>query len=155
MTVAIKYLRRGKRIWGHYEWPEGGGHSVEVDIDTAANMLSYPRPDFELDPNSKTNAPERAKLAKLLGVDITEINAMFNGDVEKPAALADVKSLPAPRRQQLVDDFAIKTVKALAEANEKKIDELINKSGASKQEVMKWVNEARQLSPVEVKANGE
>lgn len=48
--VRIKYVGFGTRIVGPYTWDERNGHVVEVDdLQIAANLLTYPRPEFELD----------------------------------------------------------------------------------------------------------
>ncbi len=48
--LRIKYVGFGTRIVGPYTWDESNNHVVEVDdLQIAANLLTYPRPEFVID----------------------------------------------------------------------------------------------------------
>jgi len=48
--MLIRYVGFGTRLIGPYRWDEDNGHVADVDdVQVAANLLTYPRPEFELD----------------------------------------------------------------------------------------------------------
>lgn len=81
--MYIEYLKKGRRIVGNYEWSAGGGQIVEItDIETVANLLTLPTPQFRIQPGSKVTAAEKRQLAKLLGVDLTELGTALGIEPE-------------------------------------------------------------------------
>lgn len=153
--ISIKYLKRGSRQWESYFWPAGGNSVVEVDAETAAVLLRYDNGrQFALAEDAKANAVDRRKLAVGLGVDIGDVAQMFEGgSVPEPTpTLEDV--MEANRAEQLRSDFGIKTVSELAHADEEKVQELVKKSGASKQEVTNWIDRAKSVTTTKEETNG-
>lgn len=81
--MHIEYLKKGRRIVGDYEWAAGGGQVVEIDdIETLGNLLTLPTPQFRIQPGSKVTAAEKRQLAKLLGVDLTELGTALGIEPE-------------------------------------------------------------------------
>lgn len=71
LTVEIRYDGRWVRILGDYTWKPDNGYLQDVDIDTAAGLLTYPKPQFTL--NSKPKPAALTALAVKLGVAPSDI----------------------------------------------------------------------------------
>lgn len=77
--MRIKYTGSGRRVLGGYVWEEANGYVVDVDAETAANLLTYPRPGFVVAPDEPLLAlegadPENLAVLALAGVaSVTEL----------------------------------------------------------------------------------
>jgi predicted flap endonuclease-1-like 5' DNA nuclease len=47
--MRIRYVGGGTRVWGEHVFDEGNGFVAEVEVEVAAEMLTYPRPQFVVD----------------------------------------------------------------------------------------------------------
>lgn len=121
------------RVIGETEWSEKAGWVQPVDLETAANLLAYPRPGWSL--AEKPTAAQRKALADLLGVAPENI-AMPGEPVRLTPTLAEVTG-DRERAEQLAE-MGI-TVKGLARMGEPEIRDLAFRSGATAAEIGRWV----------------
>lgn len=147
-TIQIRYTgSAGTRELGKYVWDAGNHYVVAVDVATASELITYPRPgQFALVAGQEPAAADVKKLAGLLGVGEDEVKKLFAGAagaVVQLPTLADV-GLKAERAEELAG-LGIRTLDDLAKLDEKGIEELAPKTGASQQEIEGWAEKAREL----------
>lgn len=82
--MRIRYVgTAGRRTIGEIEWNAENGYTTEVeDVELAATLVTYPRPDFEL--VEASNEALKA-LAETLGIKISEARKLVK-NIVSPAA---------------------------------------------------------------------
>lgn len=147
--VAIEFIGGPVvRTIDAYVWSEENGFVQDVDLETAADLISYPIADqFRVKPGQpRPTKAVAGKLAELLGLKVKEVEALFGG---KPAAvpvpaLTDLPGLTPDRATELAE-HGVGSVAALAALNQDDVDALASKVGASKGEVNRWAAAAARV----------
>lgn len=90
--MRIRYVGlAGLRVLGAYRWEPKNGYVTEVDAQTAAELLTYPRPDFVLDTDEPLTTidgigPQRAVELALAGVgSIADLAGLDEAGMERLA----------------------------------------------------------------------
>jgi len=68
------------RVIDDYVWNKENGFVCAVDLETAANLLTYPRPQFAATPGQKPTAAVIKTLAELTSLSSSDIKALFGGN---------------------------------------------------------------------------
>ena len=79
-TIQIEFVDRGvigERIVGKYRWDASNGFVTGVDVETAANLITYPTPQFAAVKGQGVSAAAIKKLADLMNVKEEEVRALF------------------------------------------------------------------------------
>ncbi len=76
--IQIRYLGSGVRRIKQYEW-YGNYGTARVDAATAAELLTYPRPQFAAVPQTVTKK-DLEILAREIGVTVDEAAALFSAE---------------------------------------------------------------------------
>lgn len=127
---------------GSYEWNEANGFTAEVDVETAAGLLTEPRGRFSLAPGL-TQAGRKA-LAEAMGVDAKNI-IVPDADAPPPAAPeVTVSNIVGGKRAPELAALGVTEARQLAGLDDEGIERLAATSGASREEVRAWVNQAKQ-----------
>lgn len=126
---------------GAYEWSEATDWLCAVDVETAANLIGYPRPVFFL--AERPSAEVRREIAAILGV--SEENIVWPAGGAEPAtkALPTLPSITGEERAAELAGLGISSTSALAALNDEEIAELSVKSGATRKEITAWVEQAK------------
>lgn len=139
LTVRIKeqpgpYRRELK----DYVWEAANGFTAEVDIQTAAELLTHPSQVFSL--AERPSAAVRKALADALGVKPENIAAP--GETAAPPETT-VSQIAGGGRAPALAELGITRVAQLAALDEEGIERLAVATGASRAEVKGWVEQAR------------
>ena len=81
---------------GDYEWSEANGFTAEVDIDTAAGLLTEPRGRFSVAPG--LSAAGRKALAEVMGVEPKNIMVPEEGAPPPTAPEVTVSNIVGGKR---------------------------------------------------------
>lgn len=73
----------GERIIGNYRWNASNKFVTAVDVETAANLITYPKPHFVAVKGQALTPATIKKLAELTKVSEEEVRALFAAE---PAA---------------------------------------------------------------------
>ena len=126
---------------GEYEWSEANGFTAEVDIETAAGLLTEPRGRFSLAPG--LSVAGRKALADAMGVEPKNI---YVPEADAPAPTAPevtVSNIVGGKRALDLAGLGVVEVRHLASLNDEGIENLAASSGASREEVRAWVKQAK------------
>ena len=147
MGIQIKYTgSSGVRILEQYEWNSDNGYVVEVDVDTAANLITYPIPgQFALIADQKISAADRKKLEDLIGAKLSELTTEA-AVVDLPPTLSDVTGLSEERIASLAR-AGVESLEALAGLDEAAVKAVASKTGATRSEISGWSEQAAGLLP--------
>ncbi len=85
--IQIKYTQPGNRVVGNYTWTEREPVQVVSDIELVAELLTYPKPQFEA-AGGKPTKKELKALAELLNISEGEASVML-GQTETEEVEAD------------------------------------------------------------------
>lgn len=94
--MRIQYTGSGRRVLGGYVWEEANGYVVDVDAETAANLLTYPRPGFAV-------APDEPLLA-LEGANPENLSALVLAGV---ANVAELAGLSKARQKRVAEETGL------------------------------------------------
>jgi len=127
---------------GEYEWSAANGFTAEVDVETAAGLLTEPRGRFSLAPGL-TQAGRKA-LAEAMGVEPK--NIVMPEDAPPPAAPepVSVSSITGGKRALDLAGQGLTEARQLAALDDEGIERLAAGTGASRDEVRAWVSQAKQ-----------
>lgn len=125
---------------GEYVWNEANNFTAEVDVETAAGLLTEPRGRFSLAPG--LSAAGRKALAEAMGVELKSIVVPEDDAPARPAAT--VSSIVGGKRAPDLAALGVTEARHLAALDDEGIERLAASSGASREEVRAWVNQAKQ-----------
>lgn len=138
-TVRIKHAAGPvRRELKGYVWEEGNGFTAEVDIPTAAELLTYPSGAFSL--AERPTAAVRKALADALGVKPE--NVVLPQEMPEPKA-PSISNIAGGRRALELAALGITEARHLAALDDEGIERLASASGASRDEVRAWVTQAK------------
>lgn len=80
--IKLKFVGSGligERIIGNYIWNKANSFTEEVDVETAAKLITYPKADqkFVVVAGQKVSPTTISKLVELTGASEAEIKALF------------------------------------------------------------------------------
>ncbi|MCP5018648.1 MAG: hypothetical protein GY938_25715 [Ketobacter sp.] len=148
-TVHIKYIgSSGLRIWDSNDptapvWNAENNFICEVDLETAANCLSYPRPDFVPAPGHSVSKESIAALAELIGVKPENIAGAFEAGAQPAAPVVALADITGPQRAGELKAAGITDTQTLAALSDAKLKGLSRKVGASLAELTAWKSAAK------------
>ena len=126
---------------GDYEWSEANGFTAEVDVDTAAGLLTEPRGRFSLAPG--LSPAGRKALAEAMGVEPKNI-IVPEADAPAPTAPeVTVSNIVGGKRAPELAALGITEARHLAGLDDEGIERLAVSSGASREEVKAWTKQAK------------
>lgn len=125
---------------GDYEFSAGNGFTAEVDVETAAGLLTERYQRFSLAPG--LTAAGRKALAEALGVEARNIVVPEEG-APPPRPEVTVSQIVGGRRGPELAALGITAAGQLAALDDEGIEKLATASGASREEVRGWAKEAR------------
>ena len=126
---------------GEYEFSEANGFTAEVDIETAAGLLTEPRGRFSLAPG--LSAAGRKALAEAMGVEPKNI-VVPEADAPPPAAPeVTVSNIVGGKRAPELAALGLTEARQLAALDDEGSERLAVASGASRDEVRAWVAQAK------------
>ena len=126
---------------GEYEWSEANGFTADVDVDTAAGLLTEPRGRFSLAPG--LSPAGRKALAEVMGVEPKNI-IVPEADAPAPTAPeVTVSNIVGGKRALDLAALGINEARHLAALDDEGIERLAASSGASREEVRAWVKQAK------------
>ena len=126
---------------GDYEWSEANGFTADVDVDTAAGLLTEPRGRFSLAPG--LSPAGRKALAEVMGVEPKNI-IVPEADAPAPTAPeVTVSNIVGGKRALDLAALGINEARHLAALDDEGIERLAASSGASREEVRAWVKQAK------------
>jgi predicted flap endonuclease-1-like 5' DNA nuclease len=144
--ILIRFVgHNGVRILGDYEWNPENNHIVAVDAETAADLLTYPRPQFHLVQDQEMSSGDAQALADALGVAKAEIDKVVTTSSPAPPKLTDIDGIGEARREELAEQ-GVDSVSALAAQDDDGIEHLATNTGASRGQIREWVQAARELT---------
>ena len=126
---------------GDYEWSEANGFTAEVDIDTAAGLLTEPRGRFSVAPG--LSAAGRKALAEAMGVEPKNI---YVPEADAPAPTAPevtVSNIVGGKRALDLAALGVTEARHLAGLDDEGVERLAASSGASREEVKAWTKQAK------------
>jgi hypothetical protein len=139
LTVKIAHAPGPiRREMNGYVWDEAGGFVAEVDIATAAECLTYPRPDFRL--AEAPSAAARRALADRLGVKPENIVVPDRPARDEPT----VSNIAGGKRAPELAALGFTRAGHLAALDAEGIERLASAIGAGRDEVRAWVEQAKQ-----------
>ena len=126
---------------GDYEWSEANGFTAEVDVDTAAGLLTEPRGRFSLAPG--LSQAGRKALAEVMGVEPKNI-IVPEADAPAPTAPeVTVSNIVGGKRALDLAALGINEARHLAALDDEGVERLAVSSGASREEVKAWTKQAK------------
>ena len=126
---------------GDYEWSEANGFTAEVDVDTAAGLLTEPRGRFSVAPG--LSAAGRKALAEAMGVEPKNI-IVPEADAPAPAAPeGTVSNIVGGKRAPDLAALGVTEARHLAGLDDEGVERLAASSGASREEVRAWAKQAK------------
>ena len=126
---------------GEYEWSEANGFTAEVDVDTAAGLLTEPRGRFSLAPG--LSPAGRKALAEAMGVEPKNI-VVPEADAPAPTAPeVTVSNIVGGKRALDLAALGINEARHLAALDDEGVERLAVSSGASRDEVKAWTKQAK------------
>ena len=126
---------------GDYEWSEANGFTAEVDVDTAAGLLTEPRGRFSLAPG--LSPAGRKALAEVMGVEPKNI-IVPEADAPAPTAPeVTVSNIVGGKRALDLAALGINEARHLAALDDEGVERLAVSSGASREEVKAWTKQAK------------
>lgn len=145
--VKIRFVgHHGRRILDDYEWNPENNHICPVDIQTAANLLTYPRPDFHLVKDQQMSDATAKQLADALGVAKSDIDKVIveSEPVVPSPKLTDIPGIGEARAEELAEK-GVKEVADLAALDKDGIEKLARNTGASRGQLQEWVKAAQEI----------
>lgn len=139
-TMVRIAMRPGpyRRVLGETVWEEANGFTAEVDVATAANLLTYPGGGYWL---AARPSPAAVKaLAEAMGVEVK--NLVLPADAA--AAERTVAQVTGGRWAMQLTEHGIRRPEQLAALDETGAEQLAAACGASLDEVRAWVKQAKQ-----------
>lgn len=127
---------------GEYEWSAANGFVAEVDVATAASLLTEPRGRFSLAPG--LTAAGRKALAEEMGVEPKNIVMPDDAPDEPAPAPVSVSSITGGKRALDLAGLGVTEARHLAALDDEGIERLAVSSGASRDEVRAWAAQAKQ-----------
>ena len=132
-----------RRELGDYVWDEANGFTADVDIATAANLLTYPGGGYRLSTRPKPAAVKA--LAEAMGLDPKSLVLPAEG--ETTAAPVEpqrtVAQIAGGKWALQLTEHGIHKPEQLATLDEAGMENLAAASGASREEVRAWVKQAK------------
>ncbi len=125
---------------GDYTWDAANGFTTEVDVDTAAGLLTEPRGRFSLAPG--LSVAGRKALAEAMGVEPKNI-VVEDAPPTAAAPPASASSIVGGKRSLDLAGLGITEARQLAALDDEGIERLAATSGASRDEVRAWVSQAK------------
>jgi hypothetical protein len=125
-----------RRTLGEYVW-EAPGFTADVDIATAAELLTYPGGGYWL--GARPTAAALKALGEAMGLDPK--NIVLPADA--PAAERTVAHVTGGKWAMQLSEHGIRRPEQLAALDEGGMEQLATASGASLDEVRAWVKQAR------------
>ena len=146
-TVLIRFVgHNGIREMDDLRWDAENNHVRPVPVEKAAQLLTYPYPQFHLVKNQTMTPDVQAKLAELIGVKTADIAQLVETVAVTPGPqLTDLKGIGAARADELAAQ-GIKSVADLAAQDDEGIKNLSANTGASRSEIVGWVKQAKELT---------
>ena len=128
---------------GDYEWSEANGFTAEVDVDTAAGLLTEPRGRFSVAPG--LSAAGRKALSEAMGVEPKNIYVP-EADAPPPAAPeVTVSNIVGGKRALDLAALGVTEARHLAGLDDEGVERLAGSSGASREEVRAWAKQANEV----------
>jgi predicted flap endonuclease-1-like 5' DNA nuclease len=125
---------------GEYQWSEANGFTAEVDVETAAGLLTEPRGRFSLAPG--LSAAGRKALAEAMGVEPKNI-VVPEADAPPPTAPeVTVANIVGGKRAPDLAALGVTEARHLAGLDDEGIERLAASLGASREEVRAWAKQA-------------
>ena len=128
---------------GDYEWSEANGFTAEVDVDTAAGLLTEPRGRFSLAPG--LSPAGRKALAEAMGVETKNIMVPEEGAPPPTAPAVTVSNIVGGKRALDLAALGINEARHLAALDDEGVERLAASSGASREEVRAWAKQANEV----------
>lgn len=126
---------------GEYAWGADNGFTAEVDVATAAELLTEPRGRFSLAPG--LSAAGRKALAEAMGVEPKNV-VVPEEDAPPPAApVVTASQIVGGKRGPELAALGYTTAAHLAALDDEGIEKLASAAGASRDEVRGWVKQAQ------------
>ena len=126
---------------GEYEWSAANSFMTEVDIETAAGLLTEPRGRFSLAPG--LSVAGRKALAEAMGVEPKNI-IVPEADAPAPTAPeVTVSNIVGGKRALDLAALGINEARHLAALDDEGVERLAVSSGASREEVKAWTKQAK------------
>ena len=120
---------------GEVTFDAANGFTAEVDVETAAGLLTEPRGRFSLAPG--LTAAGRKALAEAMGVDPEE------GAPPPAAPQVTVSQIVGGKRGLELAALGMTAAAQLAALDDEGIEKLASAAGASRDEVRGWVKQAQ------------
>lgn len=137
-TVRIRHAAGPvRRELKGYVWEEANGFTAEVDIPTAAELLTYPTGAFSL--AERPSAAARKALADALGIKPENVVVPEQAGPKAPS----ITNIVGGRRAMELAELGITDARHLAALDDEGIERLASASGASRDEVRAWVVQAK------------
>ena len=126
---------------GEVTFDAANGFTAEVDVETAAGLLTEPRGRFSLAPG--LTAAGRKALAEAMGVDPKNIVAPEEGAPPPAAPQVTVSQIVGGKRGLELAALGMTAAAQLAALDDEGIEKLASAAGASRDEVRGWVKQAQ------------
>jgi hypothetical protein len=138
-TVKIA-MRPGmyRRVLGEYVWAEANGFKADVDIPTAAELLTYPGGGYWLGERPRPAALKA--LAEAMNIDPRNLVL----PAEEKAAERTLDQVTGGKWAMQLSEHGIRRPEQLAALDAAGQEQLATVSGASLDEVRAWVQQAKQ-----------
>lgn len=130
-----------RRELNNYVWDEANGFATDVDIATAAELLTYPGGGYRLGARPKPAAGK--ELATLMGVEPKNLVLPDEGEVTA-APERTVADVTGGQWTAQLAEHGIHKLEQLGALDDAGIDNLAAAAGASRDEVKAWVRQAKQ-----------
>ena len=129
-----------RRELGEYVWEAANGFTADVDVATAANLLTYPGGGYRLAERPRPAAIKA--LADAMGVDPR--NLVLPGETAAPVKVArSLADVTGGRWAAQLAEHGVRLPEQLAALDEAGAAALAVASGASLDEVRAWVEQAK------------
>lgn len=129
-----------RREMGDYVWEGANGFAVDVDIVTAANLLTYPGGGYRLGARPKPAAVKA--LAEAMGLEPKHLILPEEGQAAPDEPERTVAQITGGKWAMQLTGHGIHKPAQLAALDDAGIDNLAAASGASRAEVQAWVKQA-------------
>ena len=127
---------------GDYEWSEANGFTAEVDVETAAGLLTEPRGRFSLAPG--LSPAGRKALAEAMGVEPKNIMVPEEGAPPPTAPEVTVSNIVGGKRAPDLAALGVTEARHLAALAAAGVDRPAASSGAGRERVGAWSTPAHE-----------
>lgn len=133
-----------RRELGDYVWDEANGFAADVDIATAADLLTYPGGGYRLSTRPKPAAVKA--LAEAMGIDPKNLVLPAEGETTAPPTEPErtVAQIAGGKWAMQLTGYGIYKPEQLAALDAAGMEQLAVQSGASREEVKAWVKQAKE-----------